>query len=96
MGEPVAVAPGLIVGIGDVARYDLLQQPRYIIEQTGFIFDGTDGGSRPGHGHGADALLEVGFLHNTTDIGGDVMDAAEASGLDLYSVSENRHNQISL
>ncbi len=91
MRKAVAIAPGLVMLVWNIARDYLLQKPGNIVEKTRFILDGTDGGGRSGYGHGAEPLSETGFLHYGSDIGRDIMDAAKALGLNLDFVSVGRH-----
>lgn len=91
MRKAITIAPSLVMLVWNIARDYLLQKPGDIIEKTRFILDGTYGGGRSGYGHGADPLCETGFLHYGSDIGGDIVDAAEAPGFNLDFVSVGRH-----
>ena len=92
MRKAVAIAPGLVMLVRHIARNYLLQKPGDILQQARFILDGAYGGGRSGDGHGADPLCETGFLHYGGDIGGDIVNAAEAFGFDFDFVSVDWHS----
>jgi hypothetical protein len=88
MRKTVTVAPCLVMRVSNVGRDHLLHEPWDILQQTWLIFHCAHCGGGSPYRNRAYSLFEIGLINYGGYIGGYIMNAAKAFGVDLDGISE--------